>query len=92
MSSIPFFFFFLGRESVCTVRRLYMINHSFTCEQLTQLQGDTQKFVNTPSPLWQQSRTPAYSLVISFIISHCQQTKHTIVVSFIIKPSVAKNQ
>lgn len=33
--------------------------------KLTQLQGDTQKFVNTPSPLWQQSRTPAYSLMPS---------------------------
>ncbi|KAG7021778.1 Nuclear pore complex protein NUP1 [Cucurbita argyrosperma subsp. argyrosperma] len=33
--------------------------------KLTQLQGDTQKFVNTPSPLWQQSRTPAYSQMTS---------------------------
>ncbi|XP_008443984.1 nuclear pore complex protein NUP1 isoform X2 [Cucumis melo] len=33
--------------------------------KLTQLQGDDQKFVTTPTPLWQQSRTPAYSQMIS---------------------------
>ncbi|XP_038879645.1 nuclear pore complex protein NUP1 isoform X2 [Benincasa hispida] len=33
--------------------------------KLTHLQGDAQKFVNTPSPLWQQSRTPAHSLMTS---------------------------
>ncbi|KAE8653110.1 nuclear pore complex protein NUP1 isoform X2 [Cucumis sativus] len=33
--------------------------------KLTQLQGDDQKFVTTPTPLWQQSRTPAYSQKIS---------------------------
>ncbi|KAG7023514.1 Nuclear pore complex protein NUP1 [Cucurbita argyrosperma subsp. argyrosperma] len=33
--------------------------------KLTQLQGDGQKFVNTPSPLWQRSRSPAYSMMTS---------------------------
>ncbi|XP_022960828.1 nuclear pore complex protein NUP1-like isoform X1 [Cucurbita moschata] len=33
--------------------------------KLTQLQGDGQKFVNTPSPLWQRSRSPTYSMMTS---------------------------
>ncbi|XP_022144995.1 nuclear pore complex protein NUP1 isoform X2 [Momordica charantia] len=33
--------------------------------KLTELQGDAQKFVNTPAPLWQQPRTTAYGQMTS---------------------------